>query len=141
MSGFVSRDNPDHTAKNFLEANEAADLPRNVTASWNIVPWYVGSGGKIRSVSSEEIREGIEHLRHLLDEVLGEVELVVLVGTKARKAERMLEEHRPDLELRRMPHPSPQFVNRAREENWQRIIDALREVKRVLRSHRAFRSR
>ena len=133
MSGFVSRDNPDHTARNFLRANEEAGLPREVTASWNIVPWYVGSGVKIRSVSGEEIREGVEHLRRLLNDGLGDLKLVVLVGTKARKAEKMLREHRPGLELIRMPHPSPQFVNRAREANWRRIVDALREAKQVLR--------
>ncbi len=38
-SGFVSRNNPDETAKTFFELNERAGLDRCLTVSWNIVPW------------------------------------------------------------------------------------------------------
>ena len=43
-SGFVSRNNPDETAKNFFELNVGAGLERSKTITWNVVPWYVGSG-------------------------------------------------------------------------------------------------
>jgi uracil-DNA glycosylase len=46
LSGFISRNNPDETAKNFFELNIAADIPRKRTICWNIVPWYIGSGKK-----------------------------------------------------------------------------------------------
>ena len=46
VSGFISRNNPDETAKNFFNLNQDADLPRKSTVSWNVVPWYIGSGKK-----------------------------------------------------------------------------------------------
>ena len=47
-SGFVSRNNPDETAKNFFLLNLEAGIDRERTIVWNIVPWYLGSGTKIR---------------------------------------------------------------------------------------------
>ncbi len=47
-SGFISRNNNDDTAKNFFKLNNEADLDRKLTASWNIVPWYLGDGNRIR---------------------------------------------------------------------------------------------
>src|SRR5438105_9981570 len=38
LSGFVSRNNPDQTAKNFFELNEQLGIPRKRTITWNIVP-------------------------------------------------------------------------------------------------------
>lgn len=46
-TGFISRDNPDGTAKNFSELNDEAKLDRKLTVSWNIIPWYIGNGKKI----------------------------------------------------------------------------------------------
>jgi hypothetical protein len=60
-SGFVSRNNPDETAKNFFLLNQEAGLPRSRTVTWNVVPWYVGSGEKIRAVTDADIR----HLYHI----------------------------------------------------------------------------
>jgi uracil-DNA glycosylase len=37
-SGFVSRNNPDETAKNFFKLNHEAGIPRHDTAIWNVVP-------------------------------------------------------------------------------------------------------
>jgi hypothetical protein len=37
-SGFVSRDNPDETAKNWMLLNHAAKMDRRRVAVWNIVP-------------------------------------------------------------------------------------------------------
>ena len=36
-SGFVSRNNPDETAKNFFELNREAGIPRQQTLTWNVV--------------------------------------------------------------------------------------------------------
>src|SRR6266581_3517335 len=41
-SGFISRNNPDESAKNFFELNAEAKIPRKRTVTWNIVPWYIG---------------------------------------------------------------------------------------------------
>jgi hypothetical protein len=36
VSGFVSRNNPDESARNFFELNQEAGIPRTLTATWNI---------------------------------------------------------------------------------------------------------
>ena len=41
-TGFISRNNPDQTAKNLLELMEAAAIPRTSTLFWNVIPWYIG---------------------------------------------------------------------------------------------------
>ncbi len=41
VSGFVSRNNPDETAKNSFELHQEAGFDRKLTALSNIVPWYV----------------------------------------------------------------------------------------------------
>ncbi len=45
-SGFVSRNNPDETARNFFDLNMAAGIARRDTVCWNVVPWYIGTGTK-----------------------------------------------------------------------------------------------
>ena len=47
-SGFISRDNPDPSARNFRALLAGAGIPREKTVLWSIVPWYIGSGVKIR---------------------------------------------------------------------------------------------
>jgi hypothetical protein len=41
-SGFISRDNNDETAANTFYLLREADVPRDRTALWNIVPWFSG---------------------------------------------------------------------------------------------------
>jgi hypothetical protein len=52
QSGFVSRDNPDETAKNLLLLNAEAGIPRELTAIWNIVPWYIGTTERIQAATA-----------------------------------------------------------------------------------------
>ncbi len=111
-SGFVSRDNPDESAKNFLLANAAAGIDRRRTVTWNIVPWYIGSGRKIRPACAEDIRPAVHWLRELLL-LLPRLRFAVCVGVKARHAKDLIEAFRPEVQMLEMPHPSPMFVNRA----------------------------
>src|SRR5207302_3571865 len=67
LSGFVSRNNPDETAKNFFQLNEQAGIPRKRTITWNIVPWYIGSGSRIRPANSGDIAIGLRLLDSLFD--------------------------------------------------------------------------
>lgn len=83
-SGFVSMDNNDPTAQNTFAFTRDAELDRAHVLAWNIVPWYVGSGDKIRPVTREEIQEGREHLRELLA-WLPDVRVVVTFGAPAAK--------------------------------------------------------
>jgi len=126
LSGFVSRDNPDESAKNFLLLNIEACIPRRWTVCWNIVPWYLGSGGKIRAAEAADVAAGLVFLERLLSLLL-KLEIVVLVGGKAQQGAPWLGRHRPDLRLFHCPHPSPVFVNR-HHANRLRIRDDLRVV-------------
>ena len=54
---FVSRNNPDETAKNWHNLNEEARIDRRRTAIWNIVPWYLGDGLKIRAAVAADVRQ------------------------------------------------------------------------------------
>lgn len=129
-SGFISRNNPDETAKNFFTFNQNAGLDRRRTVVWNVVPWYVGTGKKIRPVSSEDIRDAEPALRSLLP-LLPNLKIVVLVGQKAARAETLLRQLNPTLRIMQIPHPSPLFVNRF-PENKDRLKTAFKEVAAVI---------
>ena len=85
LTGFVSRDNPDPTASNFLTLLTSAGIARHVSLLWNIVPWYIGSGKKIRAARLTDISEGARYLARLLS-ILPKLQVVALVGRKAQVA-------------------------------------------------------
>lgn len=130
-SGFISRNNPDETAKNFFELNSAAGIPRERTVTWNVVPWYIGTGKRIRAAGSTDIDAGAPSLGRLLA-LLPRVRAVILIGRKAERAAGLIARLRPDIRIFRSPHPSPLFVNHA-PGNRERILDVLREVARYLK--------
>jgi uracil-DNA glycosylase len=134
---LVSRDNPDETAKNFLELSHLAGLDRRRTILWNIVPWFIGrlhgSKERIRAARAQDIREGIEQLGSVLA-LLPKLQIAVLVGNKAAKAAAFIAARKPAVSVCRMPHPSPVFVNRSPTENKMRILQALNGVHNALRS-------
>lgn len=131
-SGFISRNNPDETAKNFFELNEAAAIPRSRPVIWNVVPWYIGLATRIRGADSQDIAAGIRHLPRLLG-LLPQLRAVVFLGRKAERAGAIVIKARPDLHIFTSPHPSPLVVNRA-PGNRQRILSVLREVAAFLDS-------
>ncbi len=108
-SGFVSRDNPDPTARNMTQLLTESGVPRRETVSWNIVPWYVGGDGHIRPVNQKDINAGIASLKFLRP-LLPNIRVVVLVGRKAQKARLAIEEifQTPVLAC---PHPSQRVLN------------------------------
>jgi len=130
-SGFISRNNPDQTANNFFNLNRCAGLDRRLTVSWNIVPWYIGSGNKIRPAKNKDIEEGSEYLSQLLD-LLTDIKIIVLVGRKAQRVEKRLRDRSDSIKILKMPHPSPQCVNRAPENRREEIIGVLRDVKQYI---------
>jgi len=129
-SGFISRNNPDESAKNFLELNVKAGVPRNRTIICNIVPWYVGSYGRIRPANSTDIEEGWPYLLQLID-ILPSLRVVVLVGGKAHRVATRLHAARPVLRQMVCPHPSPMFINR-KPQNRYVLLAALQEVAATL---------
>ena len=129
-SGFISRNNPDETAKNFMLLNEEAGMPRSRTVIWNIVPWYIGSGTRIRAATTQDIVEGWPYLERLL-QLLPLVTVAVLIGRKAQRVRRKLATLRPVLQVFDCPHPSPLFVNR-RPGNRAVVLEALRAAAAAL---------
>lgn len=85
-STFVSRNNPDQTARNLCELMQLASIPRAETVIWNVVPWYVGDGKRIRPVSSQDLIEAKPYLKDLLG-LLSHLRVIVLCGKKAQRAE------------------------------------------------------
>lgn len=109
-SGFISRNNPDQTAKNINELLQAAKIPRKSTLLWNIVPWYVGDQGRIRPVNKQDIRQALPFLQKLL-QLLPYLESVVLVGRKAQDALFEIQKLAPNVSIYQCYHPSPRVFN------------------------------
>lgn len=126
QAGFISRNNPDETAKNFFLLNAEAGIDRALTVSWNIVPWYIGTGSKIRSATSSDINLGIQSLSELMG-LLSNLRSIVFIGAKAAKARPLVATLKPSLSMFESPHPSPLFVNNA-QGNRDRIAAVLRQV-------------
>ena len=129
-SGFISRNNNDETAKNFFILNREAGLPRELTISWNIIPWYIGTETKIRAANNKDIANGIPHLLNLL-ELLPKLRAVVLLGRKAERAESHFSSMKSEVKIFHSPHPSPLFVNNA-PGNRERILKVLVNVAKFI---------
>src|SRR5713101_2816922 len=85
VSGFISRNSPDETAKNFFQLNQQSGISRKRTITWNIVPWYIGSVLRIRPANSDDIEVGIRPLSSLLD-LLPKLRAIVLIGANAPRS-------------------------------------------------------
>lgn len=129
-SGFVSMNNPDETAKNFFEISKESGIDRKRIVIWNTVPWYIGSGKKIRPANSLDIAAGIDSLAELL-ELLPKLKAIVLVGGKAKKAEKHIRQLTSELEVFVSPHPSPMYINR-KPENRSSLLNSWRAVQEFL---------
>ncbi len=128
VSGFISRNNPDETAKNVFELCSEAGLKRSQTILWNVVPWYIGSGKKIRPARSADIQVGLKPLPRLLT-FLPLLKAIVLLGRKAEKAMKQIDQSRYRVFV--SPHPSPLFVNNA-PGNRDKLLSVLHEVRMFL---------
>jgi uracil-DNA glycosylase len=129
-AGFVSRNNPDETARNFFLLNAEAGLDRRRTVTWNICPWYVGTATKIRPVSRADIRDARDPLGQLL-QLLPNLRLIALVGKKAALERGSIEALSPGAAIVEMPHPSPRYVNR-RPGNRAVLLDALHSLVQIM---------
>ena len=131
-SGFISRNNPDETAKNSFELHRDAGLPRDTVLLWNIVPWYVGNNGKIRPVSDDDLGQASAYFEPLV-RLLPRLRALVLVGEKAQRA---FSSSPTNLRVFKSPHPSPSNLN-TRPWNRQAILESWREVASWLREQPA----
>lgn len=91
-STFISRNNPDPTARNMCDLMNGANIPRCDTLLWNIIPWYIGNEEKtkLRSAIKEDVVEFLAHLPALLD-LLPKLQVIVLVGKHAQSARKSIE--------------------------------------------------
>ena len=76
--GFVSRNNPDPTARNCRAFMIEAGIDRRQVAIWNIVPWWNGT----MAITAAECRAGADALRAILG-LFPRLRGVVLVGNRA----------------------------------------------------------
>lgn len=113
---FVSINNPDPTAKNLHKLLRDARIDRRDVLVWNIVPWYVGDGKRIRPVRRADISEACVYLDRLLD-MLEHLKEVMLVGRKAQLAAGQLEGR--GLNIAECFHPSPQVFHIAKDKKAQ----------------------
>lgn len=125
-SQFISRDNPDETAKNFFLLSQEAGIDRRRTVLWNVVPWYIGTGKKIRPANSRDLGAAAPALAELAA-LLPALHSIVLLGNKASTAKPSITELRPKAQVFCLPHPSPMFVNR-RPGNRAFLLERLRDV-------------
>lgn len=108
-TGFVSRDSPDLTARHLLELCWQHGIAREDTAVWNVVPWYLGDGKRIRAARAADLSEAEPWLRQLL-KLLPRLERLLLVGRKAQAALPQLSRWCP-LPCDVCPHMSPQVFH------------------------------
>lgn len=123
-SGFISRDNDDPTAEATLKFMESAKIARERSILWNVIPWWNGT----RKISAAEHKAGSQRLAGLID-ILPNLRVVVGVGARARKAEKMVAQKGLPFVL--SAHPSP--INRAsRPDLWAAIPSQWAQVHRHL---------
>lgn len=128
-SGYVSRNNPDQTAKNICALMQSANIERRDTILWNIVPWYVGNGQNIRPVDAQDMEKALPHLPGLLA-LLPNLQVIVLLGKKAQLAEVHIQKL-IGVPIVRTYHPSPRVFNRWPEKKKQ-AHDAFLSVAKLL---------
>lgn len=104
-SGFISRNNDDRSAEATFHFMARAGIPRGMTVTWNVVPWWNGTP----SVRAAELRQGAREVRNLIM-LLPHLQAVVFVGEKAKKARRYLKI--PGLTFFSSAHPSPKVQAR-----------------------------
>lgn len=124
-SGFVSPDNNDQTAENMWRLLRDAEIDRGeLIATWNVVPWYIGDGTKIRPTRESDLDEARRATRELIS-MLPNLSVVVLLGKPAAKAWNALGLDHYAIEA---PHPSPLNLN-TRPERRAEIREALKAAR------------
>jgi hypothetical protein len=111
-SGFISRNNDDPTAEATFDFMKQADLPRNRTVIWNVVPGW----NKTRKITATELSEGVAALKGLLS-LIPKLRTIILVGQKARRAKPLLEGEG----FRILVSAHPSLVRASQPDVWSKI--------------------
>jgi len=123
-SGFISRNNDDATAEATFEFMKKAGIPRRLTVTWNLIPWWNGT----RKVTVQELREGTDCLQELVA-LLPRLCAVVMVGQSAAKAKPYLET--TGMAVLTSCHPSP-LVKAKFPDKWKAIPSEWAKVLRFI---------
>jgi uracil-DNA glycosylase len=97
-----------------------AGIDRSDICIWNIVPWYLGDGKKIRAADVSDVKMGLNYLGDLIA-MLKKLEFIVLVGGPARRAHTYLS-YKTSLRILGCHHPSPKVVNNYPEMRDENIL-------------------
>jgi uracil-DNA glycosylase len=84
-TGFISRDNPDPSARNMGRVLDDAGFLRSEVVLWNVVPNCVSTVDENRNVSIAQIRDAVPASQAFID-CLARLRVVVFCGRKAQRA-------------------------------------------------------
>jgi uracil-DNA glycosylase len=84
-SGFVSRDNPDQTARNMGHALDQAELKRGDVLLWNVVPYCISTPDRNGNATNAQVRAALPDTQLLIDRIPN-LRAVVFCGRKAQFA-------------------------------------------------------
>lgn len=126
-SGFISRENPDGTARIFRELCDATNISREDCIVWNVVPWWVEG-----SMDSNDVLEGLTYLHQLIN-ILQQQELkvIVLFGKKTKPLKDILSSE-TKVRVVTTWMPSPQVFYPQKEKK-REIEETFQEIARLLR--------
>jgi hypothetical protein len=106
-TGFISRDNPDPSARNMTTALAGAGFSRAETVLWNVVPYCVSTIEQNRNATPADIRAAAPYTQAFID-LLSRLEVIVFCGRRAQRAEQYLSIRVPTL---RTFHPGAMAYN------------------------------
>ncbi len=84
-SRFISRDNPDQSARNMTKLLANAGFERRDVVLWNVVPYCVSTVDQNRNATPAQVREAAPHTVHFLS-LLPSLKVIVLCGKRAQLA-------------------------------------------------------
>jgi uracil-DNA glycosylase len=84
-SRFISRDNPDQSARNMTKLLAGAGFERRDIVLWNVVPYCVSTVHQNRNATPSQVREAAPHTAQFLS-LLHSLEVIVLCGKRAQLA-------------------------------------------------------
>lgn len=121
---FISRDNPDQTARNIGAALRDVGISRADSLLWNVVPYYVSTADKNKNANQKQVRTSAPYTQQFID-LLPELKAVVFCGDVALQAIRFL-----DIRCRVFAtyHPSARVFNRP--EYREHILATFAKVKK-----------
>jgi hypothetical protein len=125
-SGIISVDNDDQTAATCHRYLRETGIRRDQVVSWNIVPWYVGDGSRIRAVNSADLAKARPYLGQFLA-LLDWPRVVMLCGRKAQEGWARAEPRFSGVVMD-TPHPSVRGLNApgAKERFARNLVEARR---------------